>query len=364
MSENGRAPLSLPQEFPAAGDPQELRGALHDVANALTVVLGWLEHAESEGAGESPAAEALVKARRWARHGKEIALRAIGGARSMGYVGPDDVVSLLRDALAAAAPQAAQREVRLITEASADAASLRLQAWPAALQALTNLLLNAVAFTPPSTSVRVSARTSELSAVLVVSDEGPGIDPLLREGLFEGGPSSRPGGNGIGLRHSRGLAARHGGSLELVESEAGARFELRWPLAQECDCEAVPGQDSASLRGRKVLVFDDDDAVLSLLQLGLEARGAQVVTTRHTEGVRDALSEGEYDAALIDLSPLGDGAERVLCAMRREYPGMRVVLISGAAVLPPGGAMACANAWIRKPFEVQEVVDAVAGEGR
>jgi len=351
------------QEYPAAGDPQELRGALHDVANALTVVLGWLEHAESEGAGESPAAEALVKARRWARHGKEIALRAIGGARTTGHAGPDDVGSLLRDALAAAAPQAVQREVRLITEASADAASLRLQAWPAALQALTNLLLNAVAFAPPFTSVCVSARASGRSAVLIVSDEGPGIDPSKRGMLFDGCPSSRPGGNGIGLRHSRGLATRHGGSLELAESEAGARFELRWPLAQEGGAEAVLGQDSVSLRGRKVLVFDDDDAVLNLLQMGLEARGAHVVTTRHTEGVRDALSEGAYDAALIDLSPLGDGAERVLCAMKREYPGMRVVLISGAAVLPPGGAMACANAWIRKPFEVQEVVDAVAGDG-
>lgn len=362
MAESGRTAESpKPASPPVEAGDQELRGALHDVANALTVVLGWLDLAGRELGEQPTAARSLSIAQGWARHGRGIALRAIGGARSQDHETPDDVGSLVREALAAAEPQAEVRGVQLTAELEGDAACLRVRSWPLALQALTNLVLNAAAFTKPSTTVRVLARSDDRDIVIVVTDQGPGIESARKGRLFDGGPSSRPEGNGIGLRHARTIAVRTGGALEVLDSSEGAVFELRWPMATGHSSAPPPRARAVSLSGRKVLVFDDDDAVLCLLQTGLEARGAEVVTARHAEGVRAALLAGVYDAALIDLSPLGERAGSVLRTMKQEHPLMRLVLISGSAGAPPRDAVDVASAWIRKPFEVGEIVAAVAG---
>lgn len=362
MAESGRtAEFPTPASQPVEAGDQELRGALHDVANALTVVLGWLDLAGRELGEHASAARSLGIAQGWARHGRGIALRAIGGARSQDLETPEDVGSLVREALAAAEPQAEVRGIHLEAELQGDCESRRVRSWPLALQALTNLVLNAAAFTRPSTSVRVSVRAEDSEVVILVTDEGPGIEAGRKGRIFDGGPSSRPEGNGIGLRHARTIAVRSGGALEAIDSSDGAVFELRWPIAAGHSSAPPPRAKAVSLSGRKVLVFDDDDAVLCLLQTGLEARGAQVVTARHAEGVRDALEADVYDAALIDLSPLGERAGSVLRTMKQEHPSMRLVLISGNAGTPPRDAVDVASAWIRKPFEVGEIVAAVAG---
>lgn len=323
-------------------------------------MLGWLDLAARDPGSEA-ASRSLSIAQGWARHGRGIALRAIGGARPQDLEAPEDVESLVREALAGAEPQAAERGVRLASDLEDGAGGARARSWPLALQALTNLVLNAVVFTAPRTTVRVSARQADREIVIAVTDEGPGIDSARVAKLFEGGPSSRPEGNGIGLRHARSLAVRLGGGLEVLESSEGAAFALRWPLATGHSSTPPARTRAVSLDGCKVLVFDDDDAVLGLLQTGLEARGAEVVTARHAEGVRAALLAGAYDAALIDLSPLGERAGTVLRTMKQEHPAMRLVLISGSAGSPPREAVDVASAWIRKPFEVAEIVAAVAG---
>jgi two-component system sensor histidine kinase FlrB len=68
-------------------------------------------------------------------------------------------------------------------------------------------------------------------ARVVVEDDGPGVDPALRERLFDPFATGRAGGTGLGLAISRQLAQRHGGSLRLVPSSGeGACFELRLPV--------------------------------------------------------------------------------------------------------------------------------------
>jgi two-component system, OmpR family, sensor kinase len=64
--------------------------------------------------------------------------------------------------------------------------------------------------------------------VFVVRDDGPGVDPAVREHLFEPGTSSG-GGAGLGLPLARRLARSCGGEVEEVPAPSGARFELRMP---------------------------------------------------------------------------------------------------------------------------------------
>jgi two-component system OmpR family sensor kinase len=96
-------------------------------------------------------------------------------------------------------------------------------------QVLENLLANAAQ--AGATRAELTGAAAEGEAVLAVQDDGPGVDPALRERLFDPFVTGRAGGTGLGLAIARRLLERQGGGLRLVESPRGARFEVRLPLA-------------------------------------------------------------------------------------------------------------------------------------
>lgn len=83
--------------------------------------------------------------------------------------------------------------------------------------------------------VRVEVRRDAGAVVADVADEGPGVPAGERERIFEPfhrldpSRSRESGGAGLGLAIARRIALRHGGGLELVPTESGARFRLRLP---------------------------------------------------------------------------------------------------------------------------------------
>jgi len=104
-------------------------------------------------------------------------------------------------------------------------------------QIVSNLLSNAMKFTPSGGRVTVSLVGRDDSAVLEVNDSGPGIPPDEIGRVFDRfyrGRSVRAGGSGIGLAVVRDLVAAHGGEVS-VESEpaGGSRFVVRLPRASE-----------------------------------------------------------------------------------------------------------------------------------
>jgi len=112
-------------------------------------------------------------------------------------------------------------------------------------QILTNLLVNAVKFTPNGGAVDVSVTSDEADESsetgwvdFTVADTGIGIDADQQEMIFErfvqveSGLTRRHGGAGLGLAISRGLARMMGGDLTVVsEPGYGASFTLRLPMA-------------------------------------------------------------------------------------------------------------------------------------
>lgn len=83
--------------------------------------------------------------------------------------------------------------------------------------------------------VRVAVAAEDGAAVVTVDDDGPGVAPADRERVFDRffrAPARRgTPGAGLGLPIARATAERWGGSLRLLPSERGARFEVRLPLA-------------------------------------------------------------------------------------------------------------------------------------
>lgn len=101
-----------------------------------------------------------------------------------------------------------------------------------ALQTIvTNLLLNAVKYSPSGTAIRVSDESFAGSVQISVSDEGPGVVTEDQQRIFE--PFARSSddtkGTGLGLAIVKELVTRHGGEVDVV-SEPGAGATFRFTL--------------------------------------------------------------------------------------------------------------------------------------
>jgi signal transduction histidine kinase len=103
---------------------------------------------------------------------------------------------------------------------------------------LFNLIQNAIRHTPADGSVVVRAERAPGPAVEIeVADTGNGIDPALRDRIFEPftqGPSrvgGKTGSAGLGLAIARAIIAAHGGHIWLAESEPGTRIRFSVPAS-------------------------------------------------------------------------------------------------------------------------------------
>lgn len=356
-------------------DPhRDLAGVLHDVSNALTVLLGWVGQAREEGASAEQVTYALSIVEQRARLARDLARQAIGAPRideqrGVGHVARD-VAEQLR-------LEAERRGIRLEIEGGDDASLV--SAARDLEQVLTNLTLNALAHAPSGTAVRVVVRSDDRGCTVGVSDAGPGVPRERRESIFRG-DSLRPGGIGVGLRHARALARAAGGDvaladgapstdseLELGSLAGGACFRITWPRADAVPRPPVSTARLGDLAGVRVLIVEDDDAVTGLLEAALEARGAEVLVARTAVELAKRLAEAAsdpglppIDAALIDLSPIAKDVAGAFALLRKLAPGALLVLVTGNADALPSGVDAAAVELVRKPFEVREVLAVVA----
>ncbi|MEP7125824.1 MAG: ATP-binding protein [Byssovorax sp.] len=388
-----RAVGSSSPDDPAPASSAGLAEALHEVSNALTVVIGWIERARAESSSPAAVERALDVASGRAAQARIIVRRAIGA--EVPESAPRSAAAVLSEAVVGLEPEARRAGLDLEVIVAPDVEPLLLDEASHVVQILTNLLLNAVALSPRGATVSVDARPFSRGhgVVFGVSDEGPGVPRHRRATLFTSGVSTRKGGAGLGLRHAAGLARSAGGELSLAETLAGARFELRWPakidapsrrsspdfeqsIAEKTNhLEAVlaelalpprralaPSTARArdALQGARILVVEDDDAVIDLLDTALSARGADVVSVRRRGDLGAALAGGRFDAALLDISPIQDDVPGALATVRHASGDLRVVLISGSAAHLPDVPTGWVSAWVRKPFEISEILAALA----
>lgn len=128
------------------------------------------------------------------------------------------------------------------TDTDADAAQAApavpvLAREPELHEALSNLVHNAIVYTPPGGHITVMAGSRDGMALAEVRDDGPGITEARRTEVFErfhsAGAERGPHGAGLGLSIARAYARRNGGDIELADAASGAglRAILRLPLA-------------------------------------------------------------------------------------------------------------------------------------
>ena len=303
----------------------------HELRTPLTAILGWAEMLRNgalEGERRARANQAIYTS---ARHQARLVDELLDVARIMAGKLPLDCTALdVRDvvhrAVEAAQPAAEAKRIDLTfgddpSPGIVCGDATRLQ------QVVSNLLGNALKFTPEAGAVHVTLRRNGDDAELVVRDNGEGITPEFLSSMFDafrqadGSTTRRHGGLGLGLSIVKHLVEAHRGSVaaDSAGPGAGATFTVRLPLATQSGeevhavaAESAEDGDRApatpSLAGLTVLVADDDDGCRMVAAAHLEQRGAAVLSAASAAEALELLQSAPVDVLLADVGmPVEDG---------------------------------------------------------
>jgi len=202
-------------------------------------------------------------------------------------------------------------------------------------QVVTNLVTNAVKYTPPGGSIKVRVTPKGRTAVLSVEDDGLGIGPDLLPRIFDlfvqgQLPADRvQGGLGIGLTLVKRLTELHGGNVEAYSDGPGrgATVTASFPVATSSGPQREEREAPAEIAQRILIVEDNDDA-REMLRALLELRHHTVrEATDGPSGIKAAL-QFQPDVALIDVGLPGLNGYEVARYLRASESGKRMRLIA------------------------------------
>ena len=210
-------------------------------------------------------------------------------------------------------------------------------------QAVTNVLTNAVKFTPAAGRVHVGLREVDGEAIVTVTDTGHGIAPDFLPHVFDRfqqadiSATRAHGGLGLGLSIVRSVVEMHGGRVT-AESDGlghGARFSLRLPLRSMERALPLPHLDDAlgddALGGLTVLVIDDDEDTRESLRLALETSGALVHAVASGDEARRLLLDVTPDVIVSDISMPGESGYDFLRTVRATDRAIPAIALTGYA---------------------------------
>jgi signal transduction histidine kinase len=225
-------------------------------------------------------------------------------------------------------------------------------------QIVANLVTNAHLYTPEGGTIHVGVEPDRAWVQVTVEDSGVGMTKEETERIFDrfyraGNRSGSNPGTGLGLSIVKSLVDLHGGQIS-VDSEPGRGtiFRVRVPAA-------VPGFDSPAaleaIRGRRVLVVDDEAEIAELIASQLAALDVEASIALSGEQALEHLRTGQYDAVTLDiLMPGMDGFE-VLRMIRsdQDLANTPIVFVSVFS-----GRQELAGEWVvAKPIDADELRD-------
>jgi two-component system CheB/CheR fusion protein len=206
-------------------------------------------------------------------------------------------------------------------------------------QVVTNLVANAIKYTPAGGRVEVNLQREDDEAVLAIADSGIGMSEQFLTEIFnvfaqaDRSMNRNFGGLGIGLALARRLVELHGGSVNAFSAGlgSGSRFVVRLPIGQERRSDArrartPEARDRSPSPPRRVLVVDDNHDAGETTAALLRLSGHQVLVVRDGVTALESATDFKPEALLLDIGMPGmDGYE--LCRRLRERPEQSDALI-------------------------------------
>jgi two-component system, chemotaxis family, CheB/CheR fusion protein len=284
------------------------------------------------------------------------------------------LASVVQAAVETAMPTAPDKQIeievhldRSLPPVSAD--PLRLQ------QAVWNLVVNAVKFTPERGRVTVTVDAVDGRGRIRVSDTGIGVEPRFLPNIFnhfsqeDRGPSRAHGGLGLGLAIVRYVAEAHGGSVqaESAGKGQGSTFTMLLPLMKQRTVPAPPPEGppgarvSGNIKDVRVLLVEDDAPTREALTVIIGEAGAEVQSVESAQAAMQIFERFRPQLLVCDIAmPAQDGYTllarvRALGARRGgDLPALALTALAGEEdrrrILEAGF-----QAHVAKPFDIDQL---------
>jgi signal transduction histidine kinase len=207
-------------------------------------------------------------------------------------------------------------------------------------QIVSNLLDNAMKFSSPGNTIRVTVAPRDGAALLTVSDEGRGIAPTMLDRVFDifvqedQGLGRSPGGLGLGLALVKRLVELQGGRVSAVSNGIGrgSIFSVELPRAQpeQSTASRITPTEQPVRHVKRILVIDDNEDARQALCTLLELEGHR--TYQAPDGGRgvDLARGARPDVALIDIGlPDIDGYEVARRIKAGSETGITLIALTG-----------------------------------
>jgi signal transduction histidine kinase/ligand-binding sensor domain-containing protein/CheY-like chemotaxis protein/AraC-like DNA-binding protein len=295
-----------------------------------------------------------------------------------------DIVPYLSYLTESFASYAAERGLDL--RFSAEPAQLDMDYDPEQLQQImTNLIGNALKFTPSGGQVGVHLRATETQLTITVRDTGVGIPaadlPYIFDRFYQVNRQRNPlgGGTGIGLAHTRSLVQLMGGEISVTSSpDSGSTFRVQLPIHREAPLADAPrtgaaptlplpvdktpgaaGDDGDAATRPEVLLIEDNADVITYLKTCLEPHYRCAEANNGQAGIDRAL-ESVPDLIISDvMMPERDGFE--VCDMLKNDPRtshIPLILLTARADAASriAGLRRGADVYLAKPFDKTELL--------
>src|SRR6266705_623695 len=361
---------------------QMLAGVAHELNNPLTAILGVTELLRDRPGADDSTKHQLELTHRQARRAARIVQNLLEFSRPASpQKKPVDLNNLLERTLQLHEHSLRRNNIEVDFHPQSDLPGVIGDA-NQLIQVFLNLVSNAeqaIREVRDAGRIQIRLGRKENQLTITFQDDGVGIRPEALPRIFD--PfytTKRPGGGtGLGLSICMSIIREHGGNIEAETFPAGgSAFTIYLPAASGEQPEALsasPDAASASsealppiadlLRGRAVLVLDDEESLRMLLQEGLAAQGLRVDCAATTEEALACLQCSSYDVFLCDLhlSAGGfvvdgrDAAVRILDAAGTQRPA--VIYMTGDLVesiqwSAGRGEPPC----LQKPFRISDVL--------
>ena len=341
----------------------------HELRNPLTPIRNSLYILRRATPGSEPAVRAMEVIERQTDHLAHLVNDLLDVTRIMRgkvrlHLERVDAVEVLQRTVEDHRASFAASEIGLSVSTPArpvwiDADAIRLA------QAVGNLLVNALKFTPRGGLVEAAVEQEASSALIRIQDNGAGIAPDVLEHIFQ--PfiqadhtlARSQGGLGLGLALVKGMAEMHGGSISASSNGPGrgSCFCLRLPLAAD---GKIPFRTSASdpspRRRRVLLIEDNEDSAMSLREV-LEMLGHEVhVSATGSEGIALA-RQVSPEVVVCDIGLPGMDGYAVARELRSLRPAPVLIALTGYAL--PEDLQRAADAGfghhIAKPVKIEQL---------
>ena len=361
---------------------QMLAGVAHELNNPLTAILGVTELLRERPGADDSTKRQLELTHRQARRAARIVQNLLEFSRPASpQKKPLDLNNILERTLQLHEHSLRRNNIQVDSRLPGELPGVIGDA-NQLIQVFLNLITNAeqaIREVRDSGRIQIRAGRNGNQLTITVQDDGVGIRPEALPRIFD--PfytTKRPGGGtGLGLSICMSIIREHGGNIEADTFPAGgSAFTIYLPIAsgETPESTAPPlatGVDSSRtvrpmadlLKGRAVLILDDEESLRMLLQEGLSAQGLRVDGAATTEEALAHLGRSSYDVFLCDLHLSAGGytvdgreaAKRVLEAAGTQKP-LLVYMTGDLLESTPGSGGDNEPICLQKPFRISDVL--------